>query len=268
MSTQETAAAKAVVQAYMDTLVTGDIGALHGFFTPESTWTLAGDLPLSGTWTGPEAILEEFVPQMVARLRPETMEFSFDGLIAEGERVLAEWNTRAQAKAGGHYDQHCLAVFTVRDGRIAAVREYFDTLHARNIVFTETDPTAAVLRYFDALAAGDQDAIRDSWAVDGSCRYGGDLPISGTWQGRDQVINGFLATAFAHLDPDEEIGVKVTNHFGAGEQVLVEWDSWGTGRTGRPYRANNAGVFTVRDGKITSMREYADTRHWRRALVA
>jgi ketosteroid isomerase-like protein len=239
MSTQETAAAKAVVQAYMDTLVTGDIEALHGFFTPESTWTLAGDLPLSGTWTGPEAILEEFVPQMVARLRPETMEFSFDGLIAEGERVLAEWNTRAQAKAGGHYDQHCLAVFTVRDGRIAAVREYFDTLHARNIVFTETDPTAAVLRYFDALAAGDQDAIRDSWAVDGSCRYGGDL-----------------------------IGVKVTNHFGAGEQVLVEWDSWGTGRTGRPYRANNAGVFTVRDGKITSMREYADTRHWRRALVA
>jgi ketosteroid isomerase-like protein len=239
MSTQETAAAKAVVQAYMDTLVTGDIGALHGFFTPESTWTLAGDLPLSGTWTGPEAILEEFVPQMVARLRPETMEFSFDGLIAEGERVLAEWNTRAQAKAGGHYDQHCLAVFTVRDGRIAAVREYFDTLHARNIVFTETDPTAAVLRYFDALAAGDQDAIRDSWAVDGGCRYGGDL-----------------------------IGVKVTNHFGAGEQVLVEWDSWGTGRTGRPYRANNAGVFTVRDGKITSMREYADTRHWRRALVA
>ncbi|MFJ2773905.1 nuclear transport factor 2 family protein [Streptomyces sp. NPDC087300] len=136
MSVQDlTATSKAVVQAYMDTLMTGDIDALRGFFTPESTWTLAGDLPLSGTWTGPAEILDEFVPRMVARLRPETMEFSFMGLIAEGDRVLAEWNTRALAKTGGHYDQHCLAVFTVRDGRIASVREYLDTLHAKTVVF-------------------------------------------------------------------------------------------------------------------------------------
>ncbi|KUL38947.1 limonene-1,2-epoxide hydrolase [Streptomyces sp. NRRL F-4489] len=125
-----------------------------------------------------------------------------------------------------------------------------------------------VLRYFDALVAGDQDVIRDSWAEDGSCWYAGDLPISGTWQGRDQVINGFLATAFAHLDPEREIGARVTNIFGEGEQVSVEWDSWGTGRTGRPYRQKNTAIFTVRDGAIVSMREYADTQHWERALVA
>ncbi|MEU6841580.1 nuclear transport factor 2 family protein [Streptomyces sp. NPDC046716] len=124
-----------VVQAYMDTLMAGDLAALRTFFTAESTWTLAGDLPLSGTWTGPTEILDEFVPAMVARLEPETMEFTFDGLIADGERVLAEWNSRAQAKAGGRYDQHCLAVFTVRDGRIAAVREHFDTQHAKTVVF-------------------------------------------------------------------------------------------------------------------------------------
>ncbi|MBX7546703.1 nuclear transport factor 2 family protein [Streptomyces sp. NPDC004232] len=134
---------------------------------------------------------------------------------------------------------------------------------------TEPDaPRGVVLRYFEALAAGDQETIRNSWAEDGSCWYGGDLPISGTWQGRDQVINGFLATAFAHLDPDREIGLKVTNVFGEGEQVLVEWDSWATGRTGRAYHEHNIGVFTVRAGKIVNMREYADTQHWERALVA
>jgi ketosteroid isomerase-like protein len=130
------------------------------------------------------------------------------------------------------------------------------------------EPTAVVLRYFEALEAGEQDAIRDAWAEEGSCWYGGDLPISGTWQGRDQVIDGFLATAFSHLDPEQEIGVKVTNCFGAGEQVLVEWDSWATGRTGRPYRQKNIAVFTVRDGRITSMREYADTQNWERTLLA
>jgi ketosteroid isomerase-like protein len=129
------------------------------------------------------------------------------------------------------------------------------------------EPERIVRRYFDALAAGDQDVIRDSWAEDGSCWYGGDLPISGTWTGRDQVIDGFLATAFAHLDPDREVGLRVTNVFASGEQVLVEWDSWATGRTGRPYDQKNIGVFSVRAGKIVNMREYADTQHWERALV-
>lgn len=134
-TTDTTEASRTVVQAYMDTLMSGDMEALAAFFTEESTWTLAGDLPLSGTWTGPTRILQEFVPAMMARLRPETVEFTFDGLLADGDRVLAEWNTRAQARSGGRYDQHCLAVFTIRDGRIAAVREYFDTLHAKTVVF-------------------------------------------------------------------------------------------------------------------------------------
>ncbi|MFF4530347.1 nuclear transport factor 2 family protein [Streptomyces sp. NPDC001407] len=131
-----------------------------------------------------------------------------------------------------------------------------------------SEPKDVVRRYFEALAAGDQQTILDSWAEDGSCWYAGDLPISGTWQGRDQVIDGFLATAFAHLDPDREIGVRVTNIFGEGEQVFVEWDSWATGKTGRAYDQKNSGVFVVRDGKIVTMREYADTQHWERALVA
>jgi ketosteroid isomerase-like protein len=131
-----------------------------------------------------------------------------------------------------------------------------------------SDQQQLVLRYFAALAEGDRETIRDCWAEDGTVWYGGDLPISGTWQGRDQVIDGFLGTAFAHLDPDKEIGLKVTNIFGEGDQVLVEWDSWATGKTGRPYHEKNIGVFVVRDGKILVMREYADTQHWERALVA
>lgn len=132
---------------------------------------------------------------------------------------------------------------------------------------TSIEPRDLVRRYFDALATGDRKTIWDCWAEDGSCWYGGDLPISGLWSGRERVINGFLATAFAHLDPDREIGVSVTNIFGEGDQVLVEWRSWATGRTGTPYDQKNAAVIIVRDGKIISMREYADTQHWERALV-
>ncbi|WP_406507844.1 nuclear transport factor 2 family protein [Streptomyces sp. NBC_00212] len=134
-SANVTEASRAVILNYMDTLTTGDFDALREFFAPDATWTLAGDLPLSRTWVGPSAILDEFIPAMVSRLDPESLELEFEGVIADGERVFAEWNTRAIAKSGLPYDQHCLAVFTVRDGRIAEVREYFDTLHAKNVVF-------------------------------------------------------------------------------------------------------------------------------------
>lgn len=130
-----TDSSKAVVLDYMETLAAGDMDRLRALIGPEVTWTLAGDLPLSGTWTGPDEIFGSFVARMVERLVPESMEFEFVGVIAEGERVLAEWKTRALARAGGRYDQHCLAVFTVRDGRIAAVHEHFDTLHAQTVVF-------------------------------------------------------------------------------------------------------------------------------------
>ena len=131
-----TEASRAVVLAYMDTLVTGDFDALREFFAPDATWTLAGDLPLSRTWTGPGEILDEFIPAMLSRLVPESLELEFGGVIADGERVFAEWNSRGLAKSGLRYDQHCLAVFTIREGRIAEVREFFaDTLHAKNVVF-------------------------------------------------------------------------------------------------------------------------------------
>lgn len=126
---------KDVVLDYMKTLAAGDMDRLRAFFDADATWTLAGDLPVSGTWTGPEEIFDRFVAAMTARLVPETVEIEFLDVLAEGERVLAEWRTRGLTRKGARYDQHCLAVFTVRDGRIAAVREHFDTLHAHNVVF-------------------------------------------------------------------------------------------------------------------------------------
>jgi uncharacterized protein len=127
---------KEVVLRYMEILSTGDMEALRGFFEPDAVWTLAGDLPLSRSWHGPEQIFDEFIPAMFARFVPETVELEFEGVIADGPRVFAEWNTRAQTRSGHSYDQHCLAVFTIRNGRIAEVREYLDTLHAHRAVFS------------------------------------------------------------------------------------------------------------------------------------
>ncbi|MEY9935817.1 nuclear transport factor 2 family protein [Streptacidiphilus sp. MAP5-3] len=129
-----------------------------------------------------------------------------------------------------------------------------------------TTEQQVVLRYFDALANGKQDVIRDSFAADATFTYPADLPMSGTWTGPDGIVDGFLAAAFALLDPEKPVSVDVTGVYPAGQHVIVEWTSRGTVRNGNPYLNHNIAVFTVREGRIVSAREYADTQHWEHAL--
>jgi ketosteroid isomerase-like protein len=46
---------------YVSALQRGDVEALRASFSPDATWSLRGDLPVSGTWTGPEQILDTFL---------------------------------------------------------------------------------------------------------------------------------------------------------------------------------------------------------------
>jgi ketosteroid isomerase-like protein len=56
-------------------------------------------------------------------------------MIAEGDQVVLQWTSRARTRDGRDYENGCIGVFTVRDGRIQAVREYMDTLYARQAAF-------------------------------------------------------------------------------------------------------------------------------------
>ncbi|MFH8387459.1 nuclear transport factor 2 family protein [Kitasatospora sp. NPDC018058] len=63
-------------------------------------------------------------------------------------------------------------------------------------------------------------------------------------------------------------GLPGSVSFADGEQVLAEWISKATAANGAVYDNKCAGVFTVRDGKITSVTEYADTHHVAATLFA
>ena len=61
-------------------------------------------------------------------------------MIAEGDRVALQWTSRARTRSGAPYENDCLGVFTVRDGRIQSVREYMDTLYAAETAFGDPVP--------------------------------------------------------------------------------------------------------------------------------
>jgi len=131
----------------------------------------------------------------------------------------------------------------------------------REIVMIITDPAAAVTRYIDAVRDGDSSAIRECFAEDAIWDYPGDLPLSGTWRGRDSIVDDFLGTVGPALEPGSLVALEVTNVLSVGDQVVAEWTSRATARGGAAYHNRNVGIFTVRDGKITAVREYTDTQH-------
>ena len=48
---------------------------------------------------------------------------------------MLQWTSRARTREGRPYENDCIGVFTIRDGRIHAVREYMDTRYAGEVVF-------------------------------------------------------------------------------------------------------------------------------------
>jgi ketosteroid isomerase-like protein len=45
--------------------------------------------------------------------------------------VVLEWTSHARTRNGDPYENHCIGVFTISQGKISAVREYMDTDYAR-----------------------------------------------------------------------------------------------------------------------------------------
>ncbi|MEU5388539.1 nuclear transport factor 2 family protein [Kitasatospora cineracea] len=128
---------RTVVTDYVAAVARGDADAIWDAFTEDVVWSYPGDLPLSGEWRGRTAVLEDFLGSVGGVFEPGTaVEVALVGTpIAEGDRVVAEWTSRGTTVHGRRYDNRCLGVFTVRDGRIAAVREYTDTRHVAETLF-------------------------------------------------------------------------------------------------------------------------------------
>jgi uncharacterized protein len=127
---------KSVVSRYVAAVEAGDEQSIRDLFAADATWTLhAGELPISGTWAGRERIMDEFLAVAMSYYEPGSVSLEITGMIAEGDRVVLQWTSRARARDGRPYENGCIGVFTVRDGRIQHVREYMDTLYASEVAF-------------------------------------------------------------------------------------------------------------------------------------
>ena len=129
---------KRVVQRYLDALVGGDVDTIRDSFADDATWTVVSDLPFAGPWCGRDRIVTDFLGGVVSALfEAGSHVFEFPMMIGEGETVALEWRVQARTAAGQAYENNYCGLFVIRDGRIAAVREYLDTQYAAELLFPD-----------------------------------------------------------------------------------------------------------------------------------
>jgi ketosteroid isomerase-like protein len=139
----DTTASKAVVQRYAAAVSAGEAQTARELFAPGATWTLAGgDLPIAGTWEGRDAIIDDFLQTAMSYYVPDSITIEVTGMVAEADRVVMQWTSRARTRSGHDYENGCIAVFRIGNGQIQEVREYMDTLYASDVAFA-TDGAVA-----------------------------------------------------------------------------------------------------------------------------
>ena len=128
---------KAVVRAFFEHLSRGDVEALLNLYAVDCTCWTAGSLPFSGVHERSE------VPALVAgvtQVFPDGWQFTVKTLTAEEDRVAAEAECRGRHVSGRMYEQKYHFLFFVRDGKIQSFKEYFDTMHANDVLCSAPAP--------------------------------------------------------------------------------------------------------------------------------
>ena len=124
MSEQNNAAT--VQQAY-NNFKTGNIQALVEQMSDGITWQLPEieGVPLAGTRNGRDGVKEFFAT--LARDQ-DVLEFEPLESVAQGDKVISLGHYKWRVKeTGREYESDFVHVFTVRNGKIVAFREHFDS---------------------------------------------------------------------------------------------------------------------------------------------
>ena len=114
----------------------GDLEACLDYLSDDITWTNIGSTRFSGTFTGKQALVEQLLGPLFGQLR-NGISSVVEKLIAEDDYVVAQTAGTAETIGGEAYNNSYCQVIRIRNGKIAQVKEYFDTALAESVLVHE-----------------------------------------------------------------------------------------------------------------------------------
>ena len=127
---------KQVVLGFVEALSRGNIDAINTVLADDATWWLPGSLPVSGMHRGKKEIFDGFLAKAAPLFEPKSLSIQVQNTIAEGDCVAVEWIARGKTAKGKQYENYYNVVFEVKGNKIQAIREYVDTLYAKEVLFS------------------------------------------------------------------------------------------------------------------------------------
>ncbi len=111
-----------------------DVQGALDMMTADAAWWIGGKpalFPLCGLKTKAEigALLMSLVPDT-----KDGLSITPKGMVAEGDKVAVEAESFGVLGNGRTYNNEYHFLLTVRDGKIAAVKEYLDTMHTADVL--------------------------------------------------------------------------------------------------------------------------------------
>ncbi len=123
MSTVEN---KKLIQDAFSAWARGDGQAFFNLLAEDVRWTVIGSTPVSRTYASREAFVEGAVKPLTAKLAGPIVPTVRD-IIAEGDKVVLQWEGRSSGKNGTIYHQTYCWVMRLAEGKVREGTAYLDT---------------------------------------------------------------------------------------------------------------------------------------------
>ena len=133
MDTTDTQANRGIAESFYRRFDANDIAGALDLMADDLTFWIAGKPggnPSAGLHTKQE--MADIFRRMTTRMK-DGLRMTVKQVTAEGERVALEVESYGELLNGRVYNQEYHALMTIRGGKIAAVREYMDTLHVQDV---------------------------------------------------------------------------------------------------------------------------------------
>ena len=130
---------KQIVLSFLDALCHGDRESAKAAFHRDATWSYPPALGGPGVHRGRDTIFDVYfaVDEKLYETGTRTYDIEILGALAEGNKVAVEMRHRGRTRDGRPYETDYHVLYVLRDGRISAVREHFDSLYVRSIYSDE-----------------------------------------------------------------------------------------------------------------------------------
>lgn len=126
-----------LVVRFFATLSAGDLEGVRGMLHDEATWKpQMRSVPGAGIHRGPGGIVDDFLTPIRGLFRPGDPKIIVDTIVSRGSFVMVESHSGGCLADGRPYENLYAWAVEVRDGKIYALREYFDSHYVMELMST------------------------------------------------------------------------------------------------------------------------------------